>query len=55
MPEEKKKQIPKDIKDELLQKTSEDGHHTMEEAAKKLEGKIPTGPPPAKTSAKPKK
>ncbi len=38
------KKIPKQIKKELLEKTSEDGFHTMEDAKAKLEGKIPTKP-----------
>ena len=53
MSEEKKKHIPKDVKEELLKKTSEDGHHTLEEAAKKIENKLPTGAPPDKVLTKP--
>ncbi|MFW9930741.1 MAG: hypothetical protein ACFFD1_15235 [Candidatus Thorarchaeota archaeon] len=44
MPEEKKKKIDDDLKKELLEKTSQDGYHSIEDAAAKLEGKIPTKP-----------
>ena len=42
MTDEEKKKIPDDLKKELLKKTSEDGYHSIEDAAAKLEGKIPT-------------
>jgi hypothetical protein len=32
------------LKKELLEKTSKDGFHSIEDAAAKLEGKIPIGP-----------
>ncbi len=41
---DEEKKIPDDLKKELLKKTSEDGYHSIEDAKKKLEGKIPTGP-----------
>ena len=44
MSEEEKKEIDPKLKKELLKKTSDDGYHTVEDAAKKLEGKIPTKP-----------
>ncbi|OLS20489.1 MAG: hypothetical protein HeimC3_40380 [Candidatus Heimdallarchaeota archaeon LC_3] len=44
MTDEEPKKIDSDLKKELLKKTSEDGFHTIEDAKKKLEGKIPTKP-----------
>jgi hypothetical protein len=44
MSEEEKKKIDEDLKKELLKKTKDDGFHTVEDAASKLEGKIPTKP-----------
>ena len=41
---EEEQKIPKDLKKELLKKTSEDGYHSIEDARAKLEGKIPTKP-----------
>jgi hypothetical protein len=42
MSDEEPKKIDPELKKELLKKTSEDGYHTVEDAAAKLEGKIPT-------------
>jgi hypothetical protein len=42
--EEERKEIDPDLKKELLKKTADDGFHTVEDAAKKLEGKIPLKP-----------
>ena len=48
-PKEKPKPaIPSDVKKELLEKTSSDGYHSIEEAQKKLEGKIPVKKPEPK-------
>ncbi|MHA2298977.1 MAG: hypothetical protein ACXAEU_12780 [Candidatus Hodarchaeales archaeon] len=44
MSEEERKEIDPDLKKELLKKTADDGFHTVEDAAKKLEGKIPLKP-----------
>lgn len=43
---EEEKKIDPELKKELLKKTKDDGFHTVEEAAAKLEGKIPEGKPP---------
>lgn len=44
MSEEERKKMDADLKKELLKKTAEDAPHTIEDAMKRLEGKIPTKP-----------
>ena len=41
MADKEQKKIDPELKKELLKKTSEDGYHSIEDAAAKLEGKIP--------------